>query len=53
MYGSIDGPAHAAFYLQLAEGKTQGPWNATFVKGRGYVAFSEAVVHEAVDMSPP
>ncbi|KAL7952693.1 hypothetical protein V8C34DRAFT_103956 [Trichoderma compactum] len=35
VYAAIDGPAHAAFYTELAKQKTQGPWNATFVEGRG------------------
>ncbi|CAD6592185.1 MAG: hypothetical protein ASARMPRED_006068 [Alectoria sarmentosa] len=36
---AIDGSAHAEFYVQLAERETQGPWLATFVKGKGYVEF--------------
>ncbi|KAL6903896.1 hypothetical protein GGI43DRAFT_432598 [Trichoderma evansii] len=50
VYSDIDGEAHGIFYIQLAEGKAQGPWNATFVKGQGYVAFSDAVVNDAVVM---
>ncbi|KAM0510835.1 hypothetical protein ACHAPE_010495 [Trichoderma viride] len=50
VYGEIDGDAHGVFYIQLIEGEAQGPWNATFVKGQGYTAFSDAVVHEAVVM---
>ncbi|KAL7893227.1 hypothetical protein HDV63DRAFT_222601 [Trichoderma sp. SZMC 28014] len=50
VYGEIDGDAHGVFYSQLVEKETQGPWNATFVKGQGYTAFSEAVVNEAVVM---
>ncbi|KAK9235242.1 hypothetical protein V1525DRAFT_410552 [Lipomyces kononenkoae] len=38
-YGAIDGEAHAKLYLELAEGKTQGPWQQTFVKGVGYKKF--------------
>ncbi|KAL7805011.1 hypothetical protein V8C44DRAFT_352447 [Trichoderma aethiopicum] len=41
VYGAISGPAHGAFYTALAAQKTQGPWNATFVKDQGYVAFQE------------
>lgn len=37
-----DGPAHASTYLQLAEDVEQRPWNFTFVKDTGYVAFDEA-----------
>jgi hypothetical protein len=50
VYSAIDGVAHGVFYTQLAESKTQGPWNATFVKGKGYIAFSEAMVNDAVTM---
>ncbi|KAI8937631.1 hypothetical protein NX059_005336 [Plenodomus lindquistii] len=35
----IDGPAHAEFYEELANGGEGVPWHATFVKGKGYVAF--------------
>ncbi|KAM0544850.1 hypothetical protein ACHAPJ_011595 [Fusarium lateritium] len=38
-YGAIDGPAHAEYYTQLAEGTSQGPWQQTFVKGQGYAKF--------------
>ncbi|KAH8583297.1 hypothetical protein B0O99DRAFT_657369 [Bisporella sp. PMI_857] len=41
-YGDIDGDAHAKLYVGLAEGKTQGPWQQTFVKGVGYKAFPVA-----------
>jgi hypothetical protein len=53
VYSDIDGPAHANFYMQLIEGKTQtqGTWNATFVKGKGYVRFPETIIQEAVDMT--
>ncbi|KAK9482169.1 hypothetical protein V1527DRAFT_415745 [Lipomyces starkeyi] len=39
VYGGIDGEAAATHYLELAEGKTQGPWQQTFVKGLGYKKF--------------
>ena len=51
VYSAIDGRAHAEFYTQLAESKTQGPWNATFVKGQGYVRFPEVVIQDAVEFS--
>jgi hypothetical protein len=35
----IDGEERALFYCKLNQQKSQGPWNATFVKGRGYVDF--------------
>ena len=38
----IDGEAHGKFYAQLAEGKSQGPWQQTFVKGIGYKHFPSA-----------
>ncbi|KAH7364127.1 hypothetical protein BKA65DRAFT_522652 [Rhexocercosporidium sp. MPI-PUGE-AT-0058] len=39
MYQSLNGDAHAEFYYELATKKDQGPWEATFVKGQGYVDF--------------
>jgi len=40
MMGGVDGEAHADFFWELAEGRTQRyPWEATFVKGKGYVKF--------------
>ncbi|KZT30179.1 putative short-chain dehydrogenase [Neolentinus lepideus HHB14362 ss-1] len=36
----ISGDAHGEFYYELASGREQGPWLATFVKGKGYVDFS-------------
>ena len=38
----IDGEAHGKHYVELAEGKTQGPWLQTFVKDVGYKDFSGA-----------
>lgn len=35
----LDGPAHGEFYTQLAKSTEGVPWEATFVKGKGYVAF--------------
>ena len=40
VYSAIDGDAHAKLYLELAEAKTQGPWQQTFVSGMGYKDFS-------------
>jgi hypothetical protein len=37
--GKVDGAAHADFYWDLAAGRAEVPWHATFVKGRGYVKF--------------
>lgn len=42
VYNAIDGEAHAKLYLELAEGKTQEPWQQTFVSGLGYKDFSAA-----------
>ncbi|QDS71136.1 hypothetical protein FKW77_009876 [Venturia effusa] len=39
VYRAIDGEAHGKFYVELSEGKEQGPWLATFVKGVGYKSF--------------
>lgn len=41
-YGAIDGDAHGKLYVELAESKTQGPWQQTFVKGEGYKRFPVA-----------
>ena len=38
----LDGEAHGKFYAGLAEGKEQGPWQQTFVKGVGYKDFAAA-----------
>jgi hypothetical protein len=35
----ISGETAPEFYLQLAEGKEDVPWQATHVKGVGYVHF--------------
>lgn len=37
----IDGPAHADFFASLLEGNVEVPTIATFVKGKGYVDFSQ------------
>ncbi|KAF3069993.1 hypothetical protein CFAM422_006740 [Trichoderma lentiforme] len=44
-YDKLDPEAHADYYIKLAEEKDQGPWNATFVKGKGYVKFDENPIH--------
>ena len=36
---TVSGEAAAEFYWELAEGKTDMPWQATHVKGVGYVHF--------------
>ncbi|GAB7353354.1 hypothetical protein MBLNU459_g3839t1 [Dothideomycetes sp. NU459] len=38
-YSNIDGEAHGKFYVDLAEGESQGPWQQTFVKEQGYKRF--------------
>ncbi|KAI8630252.1 NAD(P)-binding protein [Xylariaceae sp. FL1651] len=35
----LDGPAHAEFYAELVKHEGKLPWDATFVKGKGYVQF--------------
>ncbi|KAF4341223.1 short-chain dehydrogenase reductase like yusS [Fusarium beomiforme] len=35
----VDGDAHAYLYWELSQGKEQGPWMQTFVKGEGYKKF--------------
>ena len=39
----ICGQAHAEFYYDLAMKQEQGPWEATFVEGAGYVDFEGRV----------
>jgi len=41
IFGAIDGEAHGEYLLELAASRTQGPWEATFVKGTGYVEFPQ------------
>ena len=36
---ALDGPAHGEFYAQLANHEANVPWQATFVKGKGFVQF--------------
>lgn len=36
---ALDGPAHGDFYVQLAKSTSGVPWQATFVKDKGYVSF--------------
>ena len=37
---ALDGAAHGEFYAQLADRSDESvPWQATFVKGQGYVSF--------------
>ncbi|KAK1246165.1 hypothetical protein MKX07_005234 [Trichoderma sp. CBMAI-0711] len=44
-YDKLDAEAHGDYYVKLAEESFQGPWHATFVKGKGYVKFDESPVH--------
>lgn len=39
MYKGITASAHADYYVELAEGESQGPWLQTFVAGKGYKQF--------------
>ncbi|KAL9045819.1 MAG: hypothetical protein Q9214_001207 [Letrouitia sp. 1 TL-2023] len=41
----LSGEAHAEAYYDLALRKEQGPWNYTFVKGKGYIKCSDVVDH--------
>lgn len=41
-YSKISGEAHGKFYAELAEHKSQGPWQQTFVKDVGYKHFPVA-----------
>lgn len=42
----LSGETHADVYWDLARGEEQGPWNFTFVKGKGYVRFGDVVDHK-------
>ena len=42
---ALDGEAHGDAYYDLAMGKEQGPWNYTFVKGKGYRKFPDTTDH--------
>lgn len=44
MYTGVSGPAHAELYLSLAKSPEQGPWQQTFVEGKGYVEFARKEV---------
>jgi hypothetical protein len=39
MSTGLGGEAHAKHFIDLAEGKEQGPWSQTFVNGQGYKQF--------------
>ena len=41
-YFDIDGESHGKLYVELAQGKEQGLWQQTFVKGVGYKKFRVA-----------
>ncbi|CAL5871784.1 uncharacterized protein PFLUO_LOCUS6037 [Penicillium psychrofluorescens] len=41
-YSQLNGDAHAKLYVELAEHKSQGPWQQTFVKDIGYKHFPAA-----------
>ncbi|PVH79947.1 NAD(P)-binding protein [Cadophora sp. DSE1049] len=36
---AVSGSAHADYFFGLAQQESQGPWNSTFVEGKGYVNF--------------
>lgn len=48
MMAKVDGEAHANHYWTLAGSGVQGPWNQTFVKGKGYVSFKDTVPDKKV-----
>ena len=37
---NVNGEGHADFYWELSQRKEQGPWDATFVSGKGYADFA-------------
>ena len=46
----VDGKAHAEYYWHLVSQKTQGAWNSTFVKGKGYRQFDPELRREVAGM---
>ena len=48
MMNFIDGKAHAEHLWTLTNLRCQGPWNQTFVKGKGYVSFPDTVPDKKV-----
>lgn len=46
----VNGEAHGEHYWELANSKSQGPWNNTFVKGKGYKKFDKELAREYVNM---
>jgi hypothetical protein len=43
MVSDLGGQVHAETYYELVTGEHQGPWEYTFVKGKGYVDFEGKV----------
>lgn len=41
----LNGEAHGEAYYEMATSAKQGPWNYTFVQGKGYSKFSDTVDH--------
>jgi hypothetical protein len=39
MYTGLGGEGHALHFVKLIEDKAQGPWQQTFVTGKGYRTF--------------
>jgi hypothetical protein len=39
MYTRLGGEGHAQHFIKLIEDKNQGPWQQTFVIGKGYQEF--------------
>ncbi|KAI9705867.1 MAG: hypothetical protein M1836_005273 [Candelina mexicana] len=47
----INGEAHGEYYWHLVNQKTQGPWNNTFVKGKGYKQFEPELKRDVAGMT--
>ena len=52
MMAEIDGESHAEHLWNLANQRDQGPWNNTFVKGKGYVSFDDTLADRKVATVP-
>ena len=46
----VDGEAHGEYYWSLVNQKIQGPWNSTFVKGKGYKRFDPELKRDFISM---
>jgi len=48
----VNGPAAGEAYVELAEKKEQGPWDYSFMNGKGYVEFKGPLPTKFWDLDP-